>query len=175
LHDDRRMETQVLRSLQQPLKKHYLEEPQASLVTFHVTGKLEDGISCRIETGKSHILAGLHPAAGGDGSLVCSGDMLLESLVACAGVTLNAVATNLGFELMDSYIYGEGDMDFRGTLGVDKTIPVGLTAVRLIFDIKDNIPQEQKDRLIALTEKYCVIFQTLKKPPTLNTELCVSN
>lgn len=170
-----KMETQVLRSLQQPLKKHYLEDPQASLVTFQVTGKLEDTISCQIETGKSHVLAGLHPAAGGDGTLVCSGEMLIESLVACAGVTLNAVATNLGFELKDTYIYGEGDMDFRGTLGVNKSIPVGLTAVRLTFDIKDNIPQEQKERLIAMTEKYCVIFQTLKSPPTLHTELRLTN
>lgn len=164
------METERLKELQRPLKTRYQADPQASLATFHAAGTLEDNISCHIDSGIGRVLAGLHPNAGGDGTLACSGDMLLEALVACTGVTLNAVATNMGIQLQYTEIFAEGDCDFRGTLGVDKNVPVGLTKIRLRFDIQDDISEEQKQKLIQLTERYCVIYQTLVNPPKIEVQ-----
>ncbi|WP_295903018.1 OsmC family protein [uncultured Bdellovibrio sp.] len=165
------METEKLRELQRPLKTRYQADKEASLVTFHTSGTLGEDISCHIDTGIAQVTAGLHPAAGGDGTLACSGDMLMEALVACAGVTLNAVATNMGIQLQYTEIFAEGDMDFRGTLGVDRTVPVGLTNIRLRFDIQDDIPEEKKKKLVELTERYCVIYQTLINPPQIKVDV----
>jgi uncharacterized OsmC-like protein len=157
-----------LRRIQSPLKAHYREQPGAALVTLRARGRVGDGISCRIETGKALVTAGLHPATGGSDPVACSGDMLLEALVACAGVTLNAVATALGIELRDAVVKAEGDLDFRGTLGVSKEVPVGFNAIRLVFELDTDAPEEQLDTLLRLTERYCVVYQTLAHPPTLS-------
>ena len=161
------MNAEELRSIQAPLKERYRENPDAALITLQAAGRLAEGISCKIETGKALLVAGLHPAGGGDGLSACSGDMLLEALVACAGVTLRAVATALGVNLGDARILAEGDLDARGTLGISKEVPVGFQRIRLQFILETDAPQEQLDTLLSLTEKYCVIFQTLAHPPSL--------
>ncbi|MFO1431666.1 MAG: OsmC family protein [Candidatus Competibacteraceae bacterium] len=160
------MDAEQLRALQTPLKARYREQPQAALVTLKASGKLgEDSLTCKLETGKALVEAGLHPATGGDGSAACSGDMLLEALVACAGVTLRAVATALGIGLRGGTVSAEGDLDFRGTLGVDKSAPVGFKDIRLRFDLESDATPEQLATLFNLTERYCVIYQTLRQPP----------
>jgi uncharacterized OsmC-like protein len=167
------MDTQTLKSLQAPLKTRYTEEPRAALVTLRAEGHALDGVSCKVETGKAIIEAGLHPATGGDGTLACSGDMLLEALVACAGVTLRAVSTSLGIPLRDARVIAEGDLDFRGTLGVSKEAPVGFQAIRLRFELDTDATEEQRATLMKLTERYCVVFQTLQTPLQIKTE-CVT-
>lgn len=159
------IEIMDLKSLQAPLKARYREEPDAALITLRASGALGDGVTCSVETGKALVKAGLHPATGGTPVNACSGDMLLEALVACAGVTLNAVATSLGFTVRDCTVRAEGDLDFRGTLGVDKTAPVGFKEIRLAFDIDGDLTEEQRATLIRLTERYCVVLQTIRSAP----------
>lgn len=161
------MNADDLRSLQAPLKDRYRQSPEAALVTLRAQGRLADGVSCTIETGKALVTAGLHPATGGSGLGACSGDMLLEALVACAGVTLNAVATALGIELRDALLQAEGDLDFRGTLGVAKDAPVGFQNIRLSITLDTGASDEQLETLLRLTERYCVVYQTLVHPPTM--------
>ena len=155
------MKSSELRELQEPLKKKYRSDPQSGLITLRASSRMGEGISCKLDTGKNLIEAGLHPATGGDGSFICSGDMLLESLAACAGVTLKAVATSIDFDLIDCTIRVEGDLDFRGTLSVDKNAPVGFKDIRLNFTIETNEPEDRIRSLIKLTERYCVVLQTL--------------
>jgi uncharacterized OsmC-like protein len=163
------MNADELRALQAPLKNSYRENPGAALITLKARGKLDEAqISCRVETGRALVAAGLHPATGGDGALVCSGDMLLEALVACAGVTLNAVSTALGVALRSAEVFAEGDLDFRGTLGVSKETPVGFSAIRLRFQLDTDADQATVDKLVSLTERYCVVYQTLRASPTLS-------
>ena len=162
------MNAEELRSVQAPLKERYRETPGSALVTLRAQGRLGEGVSCKIETGKALVVAGLHPATGGSGLSACSGDMLLEALVACAGVTLNAVATALGIELKDATLQAEGDLDFRGTLGLSKDIPVGFQSVRLQFTLDTDASEEQLATLVRLTERYCVVYQTLAHPPALS-------
>ena len=159
------LEIMDLKSLQAPLKARYREDPSAALVTLHADGTLDDGVTCSVETGKALVKAGLHPATGGSVVNVCSGDMLLQALVACAGVTMNAVATSLGLGVRDVRIRAEGDLDFRGTLGVDKTAPVGFRAIRLAFDIDSDLNEEERGTLLRLTERYCVVLQTIRSAP----------
>jgi len=161
------MNADDLRSIQAPLKDQYREAPEAALVTLRAQGRIGDEVSCRIETGKALVMAGLHPATGGSGLAACSGDMLLEALVACAGVTLGTVATALGIELRDATLLAEGDLDFRGTLGVSKEVPVGFQNIRLTFTLDTDAPDEQLATLLRLTERYCVVYQTLARPPAL--------
>jgi uncharacterized OsmC-like protein len=161
------MNADDLRSVQAPLKERYRETPEAALVTLRAQGRIGEGLSCRIETGKALVVAGLHPATGGSGQAACSGDMLLEALVACAGVTLNAVATALGIELRDASLEAEADLDFRGTLGLSKEVPVGLQNIRLQFTLDTDASEEQLATLLRLTERYCVVYQTLAHPPAL--------
>lgn len=161
------MNAEELRSAQAPLKEHYRETPDAALVTLRAQGRLGEGISCKIETGKALVVAGLHPATGGNGQSACSGNMLLEALVACSGVTLNAVATALGIELRGASLKAEGDLDFRGTLGVSKEVPVGFQNIRLEFTLDTDASEEQLATLLRLTERYCVVYQTLASPPAL--------
>jgi len=161
------MKSDELRSLQAPLKEQYRQQPESAMITLRAQGGLGEGVSCKIETGKALVSAGLHPATGGDGRSACSGDMLLEALVACAGVTLAAVATGLGIELRDAKVCAEGDLDFRGTLGVSKEAPVGFQNIRLHFDLDTDATEEQLATLRRLTERYCVIFQTLAAPPAI--------
>ena len=162
------MNADELRSIQAPLKDRYRQTPDAALVTLKAQGRLGEGVSCKIETGKALVVAGLHPATGGSGLGACSGDMLLEALVACAGVTLNAVATALGIELRDATLQAEGDLDFRGTLGVAKDAPVGFQDIRLKFTLDTDASEEQLATLLRLTERYCVVYQTLARPPALS-------
>ncbi|HUL42784.1 MAG TPA: OsmC family protein [Bacteroidota bacterium] len=162
------MDSEDLRSLQAPLKKLYQEKPGAALITLKARGKIGEGISCRIDTGKALAEAGLHPATGGDGTMICSGDMLLEALVACAGVTMRAVATAIGVEIDAGQVYAEGDLDFRGTLGVSKEAPVGFQSIRLRFELKTRASDDQLSTLFKLTERYCVVFQTLSRSPALS-------
>jgi len=164
------MNAETLRSLQAPLKEKYRQEPNTALVTFRAEGRLGEGITCKIETGKAPVTAGLHPATGGDGLSACSGDMLLEALIGCAGVTLNAVATGLGIQLRDAKVRAEGDLDFRGTLGVSKDVPVGFERIRLRFDLDTDATAEQVATLIRLTERYCVVYQTLSRPAKIDVE-----
>ena len=164
------MNAEELRALQKPLKEKYRSAPDAAVVTLRAQGRIGEGLSCKVETGKALVAAGLHPASGGDGRSACSGDMLLEALVACAGVTLNSVATALGIELRDATVHAEGELDFRGTLGVDKTAPVGFRAIRLRFDLDTDASPEQRAKLLELTERYCVIYQTLRNPPPLKVD-----
>ncbi len=159
------MKAEELKALQTPLKEHYRETPEAALITLKAQGKVGENVTCSIQTGKALIEAGLHPATGGSGLSLCSGDMLLEALVACAGVTLSAVATSIGVELRDATIRAEGDLDFRGTLGVSKEAPVGFQRIRLFFDLDTDATEEQQATLIRLTERYCVVYQTLRQPP----------
>jgi uncharacterized OsmC-like protein len=166
------MDATALRALQAPLKDQYRADPDAAVVTLRAQGTLDDQqIACKVETGRALAVAGLHPASGGSGAELCSGDMLLEALVACAGVTLKAVATALEIELRRGVVKAEGDLDFRGTLGVDKTAPVGFRAIRLAFAIDTDAPQEKVDQLLKLTERYCVVFQTLNHKPDLSVDL----
>ncbi len=161
------MNAEDLRSIQAPLKERYREVPEAALITLRAQGSLGEGVRCKIETGKGLVTAGLHPATGGNGLSACSGDMLLEALVACAGVTLNAVATALGITLREATLQAEGELDFRGTLGLSKEAPVGFQNIRLQFTLDTDASQEQIDTLLRLTERYCVVYQTLARPPTL--------
>ena len=162
------MNDEQLRALQAPLKQRYRAHPDAALITLQAEGQLgDDNITCKLSTGKAMVEAGLHPATGGDGLSVCSGDMLLEALVACAGVTLKAVATALSIPLRGGAIRAEGDLDFRGTLGVDKQAPVGFRDIRLSFRLDSDASDEQMETLQKLTERYCVIYQTLRHPPAV--------
>jgi uncharacterized OsmC-like protein len=159
------MNAEELRALQAPLKDRYRKEPGAAVVTLRAQGALGEGIACRVDTGRALVEAGLHPASGGSGQQACSGDMLLEELVACAGVTLKAVATALNIELRDAKVLAEGDLDFRGTLGVAKDAPVGFREIRLRFALDTDAPAEQRAKLIELTERYCVVLQTIRRSP----------
>ena len=165
------MDRDELRALQAPLKDRYRDDANAALVTFTATATLGEDVSCSVNTARAIAQAGLHPAAGGDGSLLCSGDMLLEALAACAGVTLRAVATALGIAVSSGAVRVEGDLDFRGTLGVDREAPVGFAAIRLSFDLESDADAEQLARLEELTERYCVVYQTLANAPVLTTAL----
>ncbi|OXM62852.1 MULTISPECIES: OsmC family protein [Amycolatopsis] len=166
------MDATELRELQAPLKERYREDPSRALITLRANAELDGlGISCKVETGRAVVEAGLHPATGGDGSLACSGDMLLEALVACSGVTLRAVATSLGLEIRGGTVRAEGDLDFRGTLGVDKTAPVGFRSIRLSFDLDTDASADELATLRKLTERYCVVYQTLRTPPEIEVRL----
>ncbi len=162
------MKSEELRSIQAPLKEQYKTQPEAALVTLRARGRLGEGVTCRVETGRALMEAGLHPATGGNGLSACSGDMLLEALAACAGVTMNAVATSIGVDIRDGVVQAEGDLDFRGTLGVDKTVPVGFQRIRLHFELDTDADPEKLATLIRLTERYCVVFQTLRQPPEMS-------
>jgi uncharacterized OsmC-like protein len=164
------MDAGQLKSIQAPLKEKYRDHPQSALITLRAEGRAS-GLSCKVETGKALIEAGLHPATGGDGTAACSGDMLLEALVACAGVTLRAVATSIGVDVADARITAEGDLDFRGTLGVSKEAPVGFASIRLRFDLGGSATAEQKATLLKLTERYCVVLQTLRSAPPITAEM----
>ena len=169
------MDADALRHLQAPLKEKYKSDAAAALITLKASGSIaSDKIACKLETGRALAEAGLHPATGGSGLELCSGDMLLEALVACAGVTLKAVATAIGVELARGDVLAEGDLDFRGTLGVDKSASVGFQAIRLRFDIETSAPQDKIDQLIKLTERYCVVYQTLARPPSLTVSVTKS-
>jgi uncharacterized OsmC-like protein len=161
------MDAQQLKALQAPIKERYKQDPGAAVITLRAQGRIGEGIACRVDTGKALIEAGLHPATGGSGMQACSGDMLLEALVACAGVTLKAVATALGIELKDAKLTAEGDLDFRGTLGVAKDAPVGFREIRLKLDLDTSAPDEQVKKLIELTERYCVVMQTIRNAPAV--------
>jgi uncharacterized OsmC-like protein len=165
------MERDELRATQAPLKERYEQEPEAAVVTLKASGSLGDGISCSVDTGRALAEAGLHPASGGDGTLLCSGDMLLEALVACAGVTLRAVATSLGISVESGTVRAEGELDFRGTLAVAREAAVGFRAIRLSFDLDTDASEEELDTLLKLTERYCVVFQTLSTPPELSASI----
>ena len=166
------MDSATLRALQAPLKDRYRENPEAALITLRASGTLDDqAVACKVETGRALAVAGLHPATGGSGAELCSGDMLLEALVACAGVTLKAVATALQIELRRGAVRAEGDLDFRGTLGVDKAAPVGFQSIRLTFEVDTDAEPEKLDQLLKLTERYCVVFQTLNNKPDLSATL----
>jgi uncharacterized OsmC-like protein len=161
------MKMEELRAIQAPLKDRYKEHPDAALITLKAEGRLGEGVTCNVETGKALVAAGLHPATGGDGLSACSGDMLLEALVACAGVTLNAVATAIGVVIRSGVVRAEGDLDFRGTLGVAKVAPVGFQRIRLHFDLETDASEEQLSTLNRLTERYCVVYQTLRQSPEI--------
>ena len=162
------MNADELRTLQAPLKDRYRNEPGAAVVTLRAEGRIGEGIACRVDTGKALVEAGLHPATGGSGEQACSGDMLLEALVACAGVTLKAVATAIGVNLRDARVRAEGDLDFRGTLGVAKEAPVGFREIRLRFDLDTDADAAQRQKLVELTERYCVVLQTIRKTPPVD-------
>ncbi|HEV8454604.1 MAG TPA: OsmC family protein [Gemmatimonadales bacterium] len=166
------MEAQDLRALQAPLKQQYKNDPARAIVTLQASGRLDGaGVSCRVETGRAIVEAGLHPATGGTGLQACSGDMLLEALAACAGVTLRAVATSLDIPVRGGTVYVEGDLDFRGTLGVSKEVSVGFQRIRLSFELDTDASAEQLDTLLKLTERYCVVLQTLRSPPTTTASM----
>jgi uncharacterized OsmC-like protein len=169
------MERDELRSVQAPLKERYEDEPEAALVTLSAVGNLGEGISCSVDTGRAIAAAGLHPASGGDGSLLCSGDMLLEALAACAGVTLQAVSTSLGIPVESGTVRAEGDLDFRGTLAVDRDAPVGFGAIRLSFELETAASEEELATLLKLTERYCVVLQTLASSPELSATVASSS
>ena len=162
------MNADELRSLQAPVKERYRERPETASITLRAEGRIGEGVTCRVETGKALVEAGLHPATGGDGLSACSGDMLLEALVACAGVTLRAVATALGIQLRDATVQAEGDLDFRGTLGVSKDVPVGFQRIRLQFELDTDASEDQLATLLRLTERYCVVYQTLVRPAKID-------
>jgi uncharacterized OsmC-like protein len=162
------MDKEALRALQTPIKEKYRADPGAAIITLKAQGSIDElAIACKVETGRGLAVAGLHPATGGSGLELCSGDMLLEALAACAGVTLKAVATALGVQLRKAIVRAEGDLDFRGTLGVDKEAPVGFKSIRLSFDIETDAPDDAIAQLIKLTERYCVVYQTLNRRPDL--------
>ena len=166
------MDALELRALQAPLKERYKGDPKAAVITLKARGTLDDAhIACKVETGRALAIAGLHPATGGSGLELCSGDMLLEALVACAGVTLKSVATAIEVPLKQGLVYAEGDLDFRGTLGVAKDAPVGFREIRLAFDVDTDAPQDKLDQLLKLTERYCVVYQTLKSGPPVAVSL----
>lgn len=168
------MDRDQLRTLQAPLKERYKTEPEAAMITLAASGELGEGVACSVQTGRAIAEAGLHPATGGDGSLLCSGDMLLEALVACAGVTLRAVSTSLGLGVTSGRVRAEGDLDFRGTLGVDRDAPVGFSAIRLSFELDTDADEEQLETLGRLTERYCVVYQTLAGGPALSTSIAAA-
>jgi uncharacterized OsmC-like protein len=161
------IDSEQLREVQAPLKHRYAEDPDAAQITLAADGELGEGVACSVRTGRALVEAGLHPGTGGDGSLACSGDMLLEALVACAGVTMRAVATSMGVAVAGS-VHAEGDLDWRGTLAVDREAPVGFRAIRLRFELESEASEEKLDTLLRLTERYCVVFQTLAGPPELS-------
>jgi uncharacterized OsmC-like protein len=165
------MNSEQLKALQAPLKERYRKDPSAAVVTLRAEGRIGEGIACRVDTGKALVEAGLHPASGGSGLQACSGDMLLEALVACAGVTLKAVATALGVNLNDATVRAEGDLDFRGTLGVAREAPVGFREIRLKFDLDADASAEQLKKLLELTERYCVVLQTIRNAPPVRAAL----
>jgi uncharacterized OsmC-like protein len=166
------MDATQLRAMQAPIKDRYKSDPGAALITLKAKGTLDDqNIACKVETGRALAVAGLHPATGGSGMELCSGDMLLEALVACAGVTLKAVSTALAIPLKSGTVSAEGDLDFRGTLGVDKEAPVGFREIRLRFDVATDAPQDKLDQLLKLTERYCVVYQTIAKGPPVNIKM----
>ena len=166
------MDARELRAIQTPLKERYRADPAAALITLRALGRLgEEHVACRVETGQALVEAGLHPATGGDGRAACSGDLLLEALVACAGVTLKAVATALALPPVSGTVSAEGDLDFRGTLGITKDVPVGFQAIRVRFDLDTEATPEQLDSLLRLTERYCVVYQTLKQPARVTLSL----
>ena len=162
------MDALELKALQAPIKDRYRNDPAAAVITLRAEARAAEGIACRVDTGRAMVEAGLHPATGGSGMQACSGDMLLEALVACAGVTLKAVATAIGVELRDAKVIAEGDLDFRGTLGVAKDAPVGFREIRLKFDLDTDASEEQRKKLIELTERYCVVLQTIRKTPPVS-------
>ena len=168
------MKAEELKSLQAPIKQRYRDEPKTASITLRAKGKIGEGVTCNVQTGKALVEAGLHPATGGTGLSACSGDMLLESLVACAGVTLRAVATALDIPLRNATVRAEGDLDFRGTLAVSKEVPVGFQQIRLRFDLDTDATEEQLASLLRLTERYCVVYQTLTRPPKIDISHCVS-
>src|SRR5947209_10708473 len=168
------MNAEELKSLQAPIKQRCRDEPKAASITLRAEGKIGQGVTCSVATGKALVEAGLHPASGGNASSACSGDMLLESLVACAGVTLAAVATALEIPLRDATIRAEGDLDFRGTLGVAKEVPVGFQNIRLRFELDSGATEEQLATLLRLTERPCMVYQTLNQPPKIDISHCVS-
>jgi len=168
------MNAEELRSIQKPIKERYRNQPTTALITLKAQGRIGEGVTCNIQTGKALVEAGLHPDTGGNGMSVCSGEMLLEALVACAGVTLASVATALNIGLRDAVVRAEGDLDFRGTLGVSKETPVGFQRIRLHFDLATDAPEEQLSKLISLTERYCVVYQTLRQSPQMSATLHVS-
>jgi uncharacterized OsmC-like protein len=159
------MDANELKTMQAPIKERYREDPDAAVITLKAEGNIGEGLTCSVQTSKALIEAGLHPATGGTGMHACSGDMLLEALVACAGVTLNAVATALGYDIGNAKVRAEGDLDFRGTLGVAKDAPVGFRDIRLAFDIDGNLTEEERATLLKLTERYCVVYQTIRSSP----------
>ena len=166
------MDAAGLRAMQAPIKEHYKADPKAGWITLKAKGTLDDtNIACKVETGRALAVAGLHPATGGSGMELCSGDMLLEALVACAGVTLKAVSTALEIPLKSATVSAEGDLDFRGTLGVAKDAPVGFAQIRLRFDVDTDAPQDKLDQLLKLTERYCVVYQTIKSGPPVAVSL----
>jgi uncharacterized OsmC-like protein len=168
------MDASELKALQTPIKERYRETPDAAVITLKAEGKLGEGVTCSVQTSKALVEAGLHPATGGNGVHACSGDMLLEALVACAGVTLKAVATALGISLRGGRVHAEGDLDFRGTLGVDKQAPVGFQDIRLSFQLETDAGEDELATLQKLTERYCVIYQTLCNPPAVRISRSVS-
>jgi uncharacterized OsmC-like protein len=167
------MKTEQLRSLQAPLKDRYRQQPETALVTLKAEGRLGEGVSCKVATSKAMVEAGLHPATGGDGLMACSGDMLLEALVACAGVTLAAVASAIGVKIRSGTVQAEGDLDFRGTLGVSKEAPVGFQRIRLHFNLETNADEEQLTTLLRLTERYCVVYQTIQRATEIHSSRSV--
>jgi uncharacterized OsmC-like protein len=168
------VDREQLRAVQAPLKQRYADEPQAALVTLSASGILGEGVSCSVQSGRTIAQAGLHPASGGDGSLLCSGDMLLEALVACAGVTLRAVAMSLGIPVRSGLVRAEGDLDFRGTLAVDREAPVGFSDIRLSFDLDTDADAQDLAKLLELTERYCVVYQSLASGPALEASVSSS-
>jgi len=161
------MKMEELRALQAPIKERYKERPDTALITLKAEGRLGEGVSCNVQTGKAIVAAGLHPATGGNGMMACSGDMLLEALVACAGVTLSAVATAIGVVIQSGAVRAEGDLDFRGTLGTAKDVPVGFARIRLVFELQTDASADQLNTLLRLTERYCVVYQTLRQSPEM--------
>jgi uncharacterized OsmC-like protein len=169
---EKKMDAAELRAMQAPIKERYKSDPSAAVITLKAKGSIDnEGLTCKVETGRALAVAGLHPATGGSGMELCSGDMLLEALVACAGVTLKAVATAIGVEIRSAHVRAEGDLDFRGTLGVDREAPVGFSDIRLAFEVASDAPQEQLDQLLKLTERYCVVLQTLRSGPPASASL----
>ena len=166
------MDAVALRAMQAPIKDRYKQDPNAAMITLKAKGAIDDvNIACKVETGRALAVAGLHPATGGSGLELCSGDMLLEALVACAGVTLKAVATALDIKLKSGHVSAEGDLDFRGTLGVDKEAPVGFAEIRLRFEVATDAPQDKLDLLLKLTERYCVVYQTIRNGPKVSVSM----
>lgn len=168
------MNSQELRNLQAPLKDKYRNEPDSAIITLKAKGKLGEGISCKVETGRAIAEAGLHPATGGNGMLACSGDLLLEALVACAGVTLSAVATAIGIDIKEGIVKAEGDLDFKGTLGVSKEVPVGFKNIRLLFELDCDADDEKKQTLLKLTERYCVVYQTIATATQVDSQIQIN-